>query len=66
MKCCTKQASEVFCSFILKDNKKRKHIMYFKILEAIESFMSGSQGLEFLSLPYKAKSSPEVMRLPWG
>lgn len=40
--------------------------MYFKILEAIESFMSGSQGLEFLSLPYKAKSSPEVMRLPWG
>lgn len=25
--------------------------MYSKILEAVESFVSGSQGLEFLSLP---------------
>lgn len=44
-------ACEVFCSFILKDSKKRKHIVYFKILEAVESFVSGSQGLGFLSLP---------------
>lgn len=51
MKCCTILASEMFCSFILKDNKKRKHIMYFKILEAVESFVSGSQGFGFLSLP---------------
>lgn len=44
-------ASEVFCSFILKNNKKRKHIMSLKIVEAIESFVSGSQGLGVLSLP---------------
>lgn len=45
---CTKLPSEVFCSFILKDNKKRKHIVYFKILEAVESFVSGNQGPGFL------------------
>lgn len=44
----TKLSFEVFCSFILKDNKKRKHIVYFKILEAVESFVSGSQGPGFL------------------
>lgn len=35
--------------------------MYFKILEAIESFMSGSQGLEFLSLP-----SLQGQEFTWG
>lgn len=54
-------ASEVFCSFILKNNKKKKHIMSFKILEAIESFVPGSQGLGVLSLP-----SQEGQEFTWG
>lgn len=32
------------CSFILKDNEKRKHMKYSNILKVIESFASGSWG----------------------
>lgn len=35
--------------------------MYFKILEAVESFVSGSQGFGFLSLP-----SQQGQKFTWG
>lgn len=49
------------CFVPLLSKATRKHIMYFKVLEAAESLVSGRQGLGFLSLP-----SQQGQEFTWG
>ena len=57
----TTATCEVFSSFILKDNKKRKHMMFFKILKAVESFVSLVRGWGSWPLPFQ-----QGQEVTWG